>query len=90
MKPRQSLQSGAATFQEPAGAQDAAHRAFDFSKPFFNTETAAAYVDSPNPEAFRAWLRRKGIAVARRGRRILVARVDLDRAIGVGHRKVSA
>jgi hypothetical protein len=60
---------------------------FDFSKPFFNTETAAAYVDSPSLDAFRKWIKREGIAVGHRRRRIVVARADLDRALGVAHRR---
>lgn len=63
------------------------HQSFDFTKPFFNTETAAAYVDSPSLAAFRMWLRRRGLATMRRGRRVLVARKDLDAAIGAAHRR---
>lgn len=60
---------------------------FDFSKPYLGTEAGAAYVDSPSPAAFRMWLRRQGIVTMRRGRRVLVARKDLDVAIGASHRR---
>lgn len=60
---------------------------FDFSKPLFNTRTAAAYVDAPNAKAFRQWLHRRGIAVGHYGRELRIARVDLDRALGFAHRR---
>lgn len=60
--------------------------AYDFTKPFFNTETATAYVDAPSVRAFRAWAKRHGVASGHRGRRLMFARVDLDRALGLAHR----
>lgn len=60
---------------------------FDFSKPFFNAATAAAYVDCPSVDAFRRWVKRHGVAVGHRGRRLVIARADLDRALGLAHRR---
>ncbi|MEO8679251.1 MAG: hypothetical protein ABI665_09410 [Vicinamibacterales bacterium] len=61
---------------------------YDFTKPYFNTQTAAAYVDSPSPEAFRKWLRRHGVPTGRYGRNLRVTRADLDRALGMAHRNL--
>lgn len=74
--------------QAPADADQSGQHPFDFSKPFFNTATAAAYVDCRGgADALRRWLKRKGIAVGHYGREIRVAKVDLDRALGVAHRR---
>lgn len=59
-----------------------------FRGPWFSSATACAYLDSPTPDAFRKWAQRHGIQFRYRGRRVLVAKADLDRAIGAGPRVV--
>lgn len=54
--------------------------------PWLTTEEAREYLRRPTAEAVRKFIRRHGIATARVGRRVLVARADLDRAIGAAHR----
>lgn len=54
--------------------------------PWMSTAEAAEYLRRPSAEALRKFLKRHGIATARVGRRVLVARADLDRAIGAAHR----
>jgi hypothetical protein len=66
---------------------------FDFSKPWLRTDEAAAYVGYRGKHALRSFyrfLQKKGIPTARRFRVILVQRADLDRALGAGHRALSA
>ena len=53
------------------------------NSPWMDTREAAEYVRCPSREAFRTWARRKGITFLKRGRALLVARADLDRALGV-------
>lgn len=82
---------------EPKRALKAADRAVD-GDGFVTSERAAAYagydgVSSPDPltrrralNAFREWVRSKGITTQRRGRRLLFRRVAIDRAVGASHR----
>lgn len=82
-----SINGVKASAQRDADRDQVGDQGFDFRKPYFGTAAGAAYVDSPSPAAFRMWLRRHGIATMRRGRRVLVARRDLDAAIGASHRR---
>jgi enoyl-CoA hydratase/carnithine racemase len=63
----------------------------EFFGPWFSTRTAARYLDKPTVAAFRKWAYRHGIQFRFCGRRLLVAKRDLDLAIGetVLRRKVS-
>ncbi len=57
------------------------------ASPWLTTLEAAAYVrclsrdGQPSRPAFRAWARRHGVVFIYRGRRVLVARADLDREL---------
>ncbi len=50
----------------------------DFRGPWFSTATAARYVCSKNPKAFREWRRRHGFIPRANGS---VAKADLDRVL---------
>jgi len=56
---------------------------------WMNAKTAAAYLDMTDckepDEAFRVWAKRHGVPTARRGKRVLYQRRDIDRAIGALH-----
>lgn len=60
---------------------------------WLTAESAAEYLDYGTDKkavrAFREFARRNGVPTAHRGRRVLFARVDLDRAIGAGHRRIA-
>lgn len=68
-------------------------RDFDFRGPWFRTDEAAAYLQYRGKHALRSLYRfiaRTGIPTSRRSPRcVLIAKADLDRAIGAGHRKVT-
>ena len=51
------------------------------ASPWLNTAEAAAYLRCPTAAAFRVFARRHGITFIYRGRRVLVARADLDRLL---------
>lgn len=70
-----------------ADVDQPAKRAFDFDKPFFNSETAAAFTDAPSIKAFWEWARKVGIKSGRKGRRLMYAKADLLKAMAFGHRK---
>lgn len=59
------------------------------ASPWLETREAAAYTrcldraGQPSRRAFRSWAKRHQIALIHRGRRVLVARVDLDQALGI-------
>ncbi len=53
----------------------------EFSRPWFNSDTAARYTDKPSRAAFRVWAMRKAIAPVGRGGRLLYAKADIDRAL---------
>lgn len=60
-------------------------------KGWMTCESAAAYLDFGTGRkavrAFREWARTKGVNHGNRGRRPLYHRLDLDAAIGAGHRR---
>lgn len=65
---------------------------FDFTKPWLRTDEAAAYVGYRGKHTLRSFyrfLQRTGVPTVRRFRVILVARADLDRALGA-HRPLTA
>lgn len=89
----QSLKVGATSAEQSESAVDTANPALDFRGPWFNSATAAAYLQISNADAFRKWAKRHSIVFLYRGRRVLVAKADLDRAIGAARpslRRVSA
>lgn len=59
---------------------------------WLTAEHAAEYLDygtdAKAVRAFREYARRHRIPTAHRGRRVLFARADLDRAIGAAHRRL--
>lgn len=57
-------------------------RSRDFTKPFLNTTTAAAFTDSPSPNAFRMWAKRRGIPCGHKGRTVIYRKSDLELAMG--------
>lgn len=59
----------------------------EFPSPWLSADEAAAYLRSPSRAAFYMWYRRHGLQPLRRGNRLLFARLDLDRAIGVVARR---
>lgn len=64
-------------------------RVFSFRGPWFRTDEAAAYLNYRGKHALRSlyrFLEKKGIPTARRFRTVLIAKRDLDVAIGAGHR----
>lgn len=67
--------------------------AFDFTKPWLRTDEAAAYVGYRGKHALRSFyrfLQKTGIPTVRRFRVILVARADLDRALGAQRPRLKA
>lgn len=66
---------------------DVSPKVYDFSKPWLRTDEGAAYVGYRGKHALRSFYRfleKKGVPTVRRFRAVLVARADLDRALGVG------
>lgn len=49
---------------------------------WMSSDAAARYLDFPSYKSFWEWQKRHGLASCRRGRRMLFAKADLDRAIG--------
>lgn len=66
---------------------DVAHRP-DQRGPWLSALHAAEYLDCPSIQAFYMWYRRHRIVPAKRGRSLLFARADLDRAIGLRRRSL--
>lgn len=54
-----------------------------FASVWLSAAEAAAYLRCPSVRAFYMWRKRHGIEARHRGARLLFARADLDRAIGV-------
>lgn len=77
-------QSRRAAAQQPLRSAYIPREPFDFSKPFFNTATAAAFTDSPSPNAFRMWAKRRGIPCGHKGRTVIYRKSDLELAMGFG------
>lgn len=62
----------------------------DYSRQtYLDAREAADFLRFPTLDAFHSWQRRQRIPSFRVGKRkLLFARKDLERAIGVGHRRV--
>lgn len=68
----------------------AERKEFTFVGPLFRTDEAASYLQYRGPNALRSlyrFLKKKGVPTARRFRTVLIKKADLDRAIGVTHRR---
>lgn len=90
MSPKRLAQPRTASPEQSTGTLDRAHPPFDFTKPFLLSEEAAAYLGYGGKTALRnlyRFIKDKGVPTQRRFRRLLIARRDLDAAIGAGHRK---
>lgn len=74
------VESRAATAQDRERAMHPADRPRDL--PAWRTvRELTEELRFPSPKACRAWLHRQGIASVKRGRVILVSRVDIDRTL---------
>jgi hypothetical protein len=78
MSLQQRGESGTPAVEHEGRPTDAGDRAFNFSTPFFDSRTAAAYVPCKSVRAFYEFCRRHGITRRRNG---AVAKVDIDRAM---------
>lgn len=71
--------------QDGARPEHVVLEAPDFRRPWFDTETAAAYLQYRGPARLRSvyrFIKTHGIAVRRRSvRSILIAKADIDRAL---------
>lgn len=57
-----------------------------FNRPWFNSATAAEYLDRPSRKAFRSWAVRNNVIAVRR----LYAKADIDRVLALlGRRRAS-
>lgn len=63
---------------EAGDDRDQPREQFDFSGPWFNAKTAAAYVPCKTVKAFYMWRRRHGLIARSNGS---VAKADLDRIL---------
>lgn len=90
MSRKRALQASEARVIEPARALDSADQSSEFSGPWLRADSAARFLDFHGKEpveAFRVWARRRGIATAHIGTRVLYAKADLLRAIGATVRR---
>lgn len=78
MSREQAPQPIASTLEQPSRASDAPDQSFDFSRPWLDSKTAAAYVGNKSVKGFYDWCRRHFIVRRNNG---TVARADLDRAL---------
>lgn len=76
MKALQAVQS----FAEAGHNGDQGREHLDFSGPWFNARTAAAYVPCKSVKAFYMWRTRHGVIPRANGS---VAKADLDRALAL-------
>lgn len=65
------------------GAQSVTTGAERFNRPWFNSWTAAQYLDKPTREAFWVWAKRKGVVPVKRAGCLLYAKADIDRVLGL-------
>lgn len=56
--------------------------------PWFNSASAAIYLDRPSRAAFRVWAKRHGVVAVKRAGLVLYAKADIDRVLGL-QRKAS-
>lgn len=75
--PQRALEPSTSEPQDAQRDGDVAGEAFDFSRPWFDLKTAAAYVGCRTVRAFYDWKKRHAIVGS--GRRVM--RADLDRAM---------
>lgn len=72
------------------------HQAFDFQGPFFTTAEMAAYLKYRGSKhknlliSVYKYLKRNGIRTQRRGRTLLIKKLDIDRSIGLTNDGVSS
>lgn len=86
MRPRHAvLEHQPRQAQQDRQPRNLAHGPFDFSSPWMDTETAAAYLNYRGPgrlESVYRFVKTNGIAIRRRSvRSILIAKADIDRAL---------
>lgn len=79
-------QPAAATSKQVLGSRDGARSAGERAV-WLSAQEAADYLRSPSVRALYMWAKRHGVIARHRGSRLLFARQDLDRAIGVVARK---
>jgi len=75
---KSGLQTLAPTMEHEARSFDAPRPSFDFSGPWFDSRTAAAYIPCKSVKGFYEWCRRHFIVRRSNGS---VAKADLDRAL---------
>ena len=77
-----ALQFRARRAQFRKSSADAVTGGAQFVGPWFNTKTAAAYLDKPTRHAFWIWAKRHGVIPVRRAGCQLYAKADIDRVLG--------
>lgn len=75
--------------EQPHDGDQVAQGPREVHSPWLSAKEAAAYLRCPTVAAFYIWRRRHGIEARHRGKCLLFARLDLDRAIGVVARRRS-